>query len=299
MSPNIKVGVAGFSYPEWEGVVYPKAFKSAQRLARVAQMFDVVEINTSFYGPFRAASAREWCKAVADNAEFLFTAKLYRAFTHSPVAVMESTSAKTIRATEKDVSDVKAGLHLLAEQSRLGAVLAQFPISFHMTDENRAYLEKLATQFHEYPLVVEVRHASWNTPEILQWLAALGVGLCNIDQPLLGRAIRPGDAATSVVGYIRLHGRNYQNWFGETNVRDRYDYLYSLAELETWKTRAEVVAKKTEVTFVVANNHNFGKAAVNALELKQLLGEKDLRAPESLIAQFPALAKTTAPVDEI
>ena len=40
----------------------------------------------------------------------------------------------------------------------------QFPFSFHHTPENLARLEALLKTFHDYPLVVEVRHASWNDP---------------------------------------------------------------------------------------------------------------------------------------
>jgi uncharacterized protein YecE (DUF72 family) len=154
-------------------------------------------------------------------------------------------------------------------------------------------VEKLVSHFCIYPLVLEVRHATWNRPDILDWLAALGVGLCNIDQPLLGRAIKPAAEATSSIGYVRLHGRNYQQWFAETNVRDRYDYLYSSDELRGWKGRIEEVAAKTDVTFVVANNHNLGKAAVNALELAHTLSGKQVGAPAPLVASYPRLQEIT------
>lgn len=295
-SRDIKVGVAGFSYDDWAGIVYPSSLKSVQRLTYLAQYLDLVEINTSFYGPIKPATGREWCRAVASgNSTFVFTAKLYRAFTHSPTAVVEPTSARAIRFTEKDVVETKAGLDSLAEQGKLRAVLAQFPISFKLTDENRTHLEKLAQLFREYPLVAEIRHASWNQPEILKWLIGLHVGLCNIDQPLIGRAIRPGSIATGQIGYIRLHGRNYKQWFAETNVRDRYDYLYSESELTQWKERAEEVASKTETTFVVANNHNLGKAAVNALELSAMLRSDKVSAPASLIEHYPELRKIASP----
>lgn len=295
-SRDIKVGVAGFSYDDWAGIVYPSSLKSVQRLAYLAEYLDLVEINTSFYGPIKPATGREWCRAVASaNSIFVFTAKLYRAFTHSPIAVLEPTSAKAIRFTEKDLVETKAGFDSLAEQGRLGAVLAQFPISFKLTDENRAYLEELARRLREYPVVIEVRHASWNQPEILQWLAGLRVGLCNIDQPLIGRAIRPGSIATAQLGYIRLHGRNYKQWFAETNVRDRYDYLYSESELTQWKERTEEVASKTKTTFVVANNHNLGKAAVNALELSAMLRSDKVNVPPSLIEHYPELHKIASP----
>ena len=295
MSGRIKVGVAGFSYEDWAGIVYPSSLKSSQRLEYLAQFFDLVEINTSFYGPIRPAVGRDWCRVVASvNPDFVFTAKLYRAFTHSPAAVVEPTSAQTIRSSEKDVEGAKAGFDSLAREGKLGAVLAQFPISFKQTDDNRKYLEHLLRQFREYPLVLEVRHASWNQPEILKWLTDLDVGLCNIDQPLLGRALRPGSSATSGIGYIRLHGRNYKQWFAETNVRDRYDYLYPENELQQWKERAEEVASKTETTFVVANNHNLGKATVNALELMAMLERRKVKAPATLIEHYPELKKITA-----
>jgi uncharacterized protein YecE (DUF72 family) len=292
---NIKIGVAGFSYKDWAGIVYPSSLKAVERLEYLARYLDLVEINTSFYGPIKPATGREWCRAAGSaNPGFVFTAKLYRAFTHSPIAVVEPTSAKVIRFTEKDVAETKAGFDSIAEHGKLGAVLAQFPISFKLTDENRSYVQELAQRFREYPLVLEVRHASWNGREVLEWLADLRVGVCNLDQPLLGRAIRPGTAATAEIGYIRLHGRNYKQWFAETNVRDRYDYLYSEEELAQWKERTEEVAAKTETIFVVANNHNFGKAAVNALELRAMLEAAKVKVPPSLGQHYPELAKIAA-----
>ena len=289
---SIKIGVAGWSYKDWQGIVYPPSLKANARVGYLAQFLDLIEINTSFYGHIKPAVAKEWCRMAAGaNPKFTFTAKLNRAFTHSPVAVVEPTSAKTIRPAASDEQDAKAGYDALAEENMLGALLAQFPISFKCTDENRAYVEQLVQTFRSYPLVLEIRHSSWNQPEVLGWLQGLQVGLCNIDQPLLGRAVRPSAHATSAVGYIRLHGRNYKQWFAETNVRDRYDYLYSTEELAKWKDRALEVAGKAETTYVVANNHNLGKAAVNALELIAMLEGRKVQAPPTLVSHYPELEK--------
>jgi len=93
---------------------------------------------------------------------------------------------------------------------------------FSQLARDREYLVGLHRRFREYPLVLEVRHASWAMPEVLDLLAELDIGLCNIDQPLFKRSIKPGAEATSPVGYVRLHGRNYQTWFAErANVRER------------------------------------------------------------------------------
>jgi uncharacterized protein YecE (DUF72 family) len=291
---QVYVGIAGWSYKDWEDVVYPATLKGAERLAYLSQFFDLVEIDTSFYRPITPSMGQQWCRAVETvNPNFVFTAKLYRAFTHSPASEVEPTSAETIHATRADELHAKAGFDSIASRGRLGAVLAQFPISFKSTNENRKYVEKLVSHFSIYPLALEIRHASWNEPRILDWLVGLGVGLCNIDQPLLGRAIRPAAEATSSIGYIRLHGRNYRQWFAGTNVRDRYNYLYSERELEEWKSRTEEVAAKTKVTFVVANNHNLGKAAVNALELAHMLSGKKVGAPAPLVASYPRLQEIT------
>jgi len=291
MSGTIKIGVAGWSYDDWQGIVYPENLGSKLRVEYLAGYFDLIEINSSFYGHIRPTVGKQWCRMASGvNPRFTFTAKLNRAFTHSPIAVVEPTSAKTIRPSPTDEKDAKAGLDSIAEQGMLGALLVQFPISFKCTDENRAYVEKLVSQFRKYSLVLEIRHASWNQPEILAWLTGLNVGLCNIDQPLLGRAIRPGSEATSAIGYIRLHGRNYKQWFAEsTNVRDRYDYLYSPKELEGWKGRVLEVAGKTKETYVVANNHNLGKAAVNALELLSMFSGRKVKVPDSLCEHYPEL----------
>jgi len=287
---NIKIGVAGFSYKDWQGVVYPPSLKPNGRIEYLAQFLELIEINTSFYGHIKPAVGKQWCRAAQSvNPKFVFTAKLNRAFTHSPVAVLEATSAKTIRPGVTDEQDAKAGYDSIAAEGMLGALLAQFPISFKRTDENRDYVERLAGRFRSYPLVLEIRHASWNEPDVLRWMEGLGIGLCNIDQPLLGRAVGPSAHATSVVGYIRLHGRNYKQWFAETNVRDRYDYLYSTKELTSWKERALEVAEKAQTTYVVANNHNLGKAAVNALELMAMIEARKVKVPATLVPHYPEL----------
>jgi len=180
-------------------------------------------------------------------------------------------------------------LDSLAAEGKLGALLIQFPVSFKNTSLNREYLEQLLRQFIEYPRVVEVRHESWNQPETLAEFMRHNVGFCNIDQPLLGRSLAPTEHVTSGIGYVRLHGRNYEQWFDNDNRNDRYNYLYKPAELEKWKEKVEIIAHRAESTYVIANNHFQAKAAVNALELRHLLDGKKVRAPETLVKNYPEL----------
>jgi len=292
---DIRIGIAGWSYKDWKGIVYPEARKDAPPpVEYLAQFFDLIEINTSFYGHIKPAQGKLWSQQAASvNPRFLFTIKANRAFTHSPIATVESTSASTIRFQEEDVRLAKEGYDALASEGRLGALLFQFPISFRNTPENREHLDRVIRMFTEYPLAVEVRHASWSDEGTLEYLTQAGVALCNIDQPLLGRAVRPAEHVTSRVGYIRLHGRRYDQWFDPEKPSDRYDYLYSVQELAGWKGKIENVARKAEITFVVANNHFQGKAPANALELKHMITGQRVKAPKILVDHYPRLEDIT------
>jgi uncharacterized protein YecE (DUF72 family) len=326
---DIRIGTAGWSYKDWDGIFYPPGTSSSMSsgmsrrkqhpLEYLARFFDTTEINTSFYGPLKPEWAKLWCRKVAAvNKNFLFTAKLYRAFTHSPIAVMEPTSAATIRPTDEDEARTREGLDAIASEGRLGALLIQFPVSFKNTSLNRDYLERLLRQFIEYPRVVEVRDSSWNNPATLAAFAQENVGFCNIDQPLLGRSLAPTEHVTSAIGYVRLHGRNYEHWFADqasadqgsadqssagqgsdTDRRnDRYNYLYNQRELEGWKERIESVAERAHTTYVITNNHFESKAGVNALELKAMITGKRVQAPPTLIEKYPDLRNIADPAED-
>jgi uncharacterized protein YecE (DUF72 family) len=295
---SVHVGTAGWSYKDWEGIFYPSGMqhRKIHPLEYLGRFFDTTEINTSFYAPLKAELAKLWCRKVAAvNPGFRFTAKLYRAFTHSPAAVMGPTSAATIRPTDEDESRTREGLDALAGEGRLGALLIQFPISFKNTSLNREYLDRLLRQFIEYPRVVEVRDSSWNNAETLASFRQNNVAFCNIDQPLLGNSLPPTEHVTTPLAYVRLHGRNSDQWFDSDNGNDRYDYLYKTKELQDWKQRIENVAQKAQTTYVITNNHFESKAGVNALELKAMVTGRRVLAPPTLIEKYPELRRVADP----
>jgi uncharacterized protein YecE (DUF72 family) len=285
-SHTLRIGPAGWSYPDWAGYVYPsprpKEFHEATYLA---EFFDTIEINTSFYQPLRPEHATNWIDRVAANPRFVFTAKLWQRFTHDVVFAPPG-------ATAADEHAVRAGFDILRAANRLGAVLLQFPFSFHRTKETVAYLSAVLKRFADYPLVVEVRHATWNSPETLALLREHNAGICNIDQPLIGRSLPPSAQATSPIGYIRLHGRRYDTWFSDDAAipaHERYNYLYSPEELAPWVTRVRKITEHARNTFVVTNNHFQGKAVVNALQLVSILKGTKVKVPEALRQHYPQL----------
>src|ERR1700694_5541860 len=291
--PNdVRIGTAGWSYKDWDGIFYPSGMqqRKVHPLEYLARFFDTTEINTSFYGPIKAQLAKLWCRKVAEvNPRFLFTAKLDPPSTHSPNAVMEPTSAASIRPTDEDEFRTREGLDVLASEGRLGALLIQFPVSFKNTSLNREYLDRLLRQFIEYPCVVEVRDSSWDNAETLAAFAQKNVAFCNIDQPVMGRSLAPTEYVTAPIAYVRLHGRNYDQWFDSDNRNDRYNYLYNEKELVGWEERIENAAEKAQTTYVITTNHFESKAEVNALELKAMVTGKRVAAPPTLVQKYPEL----------
>lgn len=282
----LRIGPAGWSYPDWAGFVYPsRRAKGFHEAAYLAEFFDTIEINTSFYQPLRPEHAAQWIARVAANPRFVFTAKLWQRFTHDIRSTTTAASASEERA-------IRAGFDVLCAANKLGAVLLQFPFSFHRTAETVAYLSALLKRFTDYPLVVEVRHATWDSPETLELLHTHGASFCNVDQPIIGRSLAPSARTTSPVGYVRLHGRRYDTWFSDDAkipAHERYNYLYSAEELAPWVARVRKVSEQARETFVVTNNHFQGKAVVNALQLISILKGAKVKVPEPLRRQYPQL----------
>jgi uncharacterized protein YecE (DUF72 family) len=276
----LRIGPAGWDYQDWQGVVYPPGLKGTDRLTFLAGLFDAVEINVTFYRPIAPHLSERWSQAVADFPDFRFTAKLLNVFTHER------------RLPDKEVGEFQAGLLPLMASGRLGVLLAQFPYSFHNTEENRAYLGSLKTTFGEFPLAVEVRHRSWQQRPVREFLAELGLDFCNIDQPQVSYALGKTAWATGPHGYLRAHGRRREKWFEFGDDRQaRYDYLYPPAELAELADRARELLNKAREVYVIFNNHPRGQAVANALEMAHLLTGRACQPPPTLVAAFPRLAE--------
>ena len=278
---NYFVGPAGWAYDDWKGIVYPRAMPSSYHpLSFLAQFFDTVEINSTFYHPATPNTSTAWLRHVAANPRFVFTAKLWERFTHH----------REHPFTEAEVDRAKEGLRPLVEANKLGALLIQFPWSFKRTTENRTWLARVTEAFSTYPLVLEVRHASWNTPEVFASLKERHIAFCNIDQPLFKDSLAPSQTRTAPVGYVRLHGRNQQDWFREGTGRDeRYNYLYTTTDLQSWARRIRAIGQQADTVYVITNNHYRGQAVVNALEIEQALGKTDFVIPQHLLDEYPRL----------
>ena len=275
----IRFGPAGWDYPDWRGAVYPRrARRGFDPLEYLSRWFDTVEVNSTFYRPQRPAVAHAWCERVAARPSFRFTAKLWKRLTHE----REAYGAE-------EIESARAALDAMHEHGRLGAVLVQFPWSFRRDAAALEWLHDLVSALAGLPLVLEVRHASWNVPDTYAELAERGVGFVNVDQPLFRSSMKPSAVATAKVGYVRVHGRNYKDWFREKAGRDaRYDYLYTADELAPWARRTRAIAElpRVEDVYVVTNNHFEGKAVANAAMLRSMVEDRRVEVPPDLAARY-------------
>ena len=275
------IGTAGWSYKDWEGIVYPeKKPQGFHPLFLLARYINIVEINSTFYRPPAIRMSLSWIKKVADFPDFIFSVKLHQVFTHERKDF-----------SQKDVDEFKFGIEPLRVKNRLASILIQFPWSYINTGAHTDYLVNLFKLFEDFPLALEVRHSSWDTPDFYSLLSEYKVCFCNIDQPVFRNSIRPSSITTNPdFSYVRLHGRNYENWFKKDAGRDeRYNYLYAKEELEDWIKRIKELGNKSQKIFVITNNHYRGQALANALQIKNMITNEKLEIPFPLIKQYPVL----------
>jgi len=276
---RVFVGVAGWSYDDWEGCVYPARIQS--RLSFLSSYLNCIEINSSFYRPLQPFLASRWARITPGKSSFRFTVKLWQRFTHHWEDAYDAS----------DVRAFKEGLKPIDAEGKLAALLLQFPFYFRKDSGTVEFLKRLSDDFSEYPRVIEVRDASWDSPGSFDFFRSLGLNIANIDLPLTRKTFRSPVAVSGSLGYLRLHGRNASAWFSKEATRDqRYDYLYSDKEMEAVEERVRRLAEVSSILFVVFNNHFRGKAVVNSLEMLFRLLRRPIDVPGDLVNTYPQLA---------
>jgi len=284
----MRVGTSGFSFDDWRGAVYPERLPRAQWLPYYEQHlgFNALELNYTYYQMPVPRTLEGLVRKTTHH--FRFAVKTHRSMTHD---ILQHHRPLTDHPSAFEA--FREGITPLAQSGRLSCVLAQFPYAFRNTPEARAYLERVMDRFREIPLVVEFRHRSWVSPDTLERLRARQVGVCSVDEPQHANLMPWVGEVTSALRYVRFHGRNAHAWFG-TSTAERYDYLYSDAELRELRTRLMPHPPSVQQALVFFNNCHAGAAAKNALRFKELLREDGLapqeraeratRAPASLFS---------------
>lgn len=279
---KISFGVAGWSYPDWEGIVYPPHVH--ERLRYMAEYVDLIEINATFYRPPSARDSASWLKQTVAKEKFFFCAKLHQDITHR--GIIEPDMVRSFHE----------GLQPLIESAKLRHLLAQFKFDFDDTPAHREHLKRIRDSFGDMGnITVELRHKSWQTDETLRFLESIGVTVANLDYPLAGNSFSMRECMVGTHRYLRLHGRNRAAWFSRAAGRDQtYNYYYSDAELGDIAGRAAALAESASSLVIVANNHYQGKEVANILKLKAMILGRKLPVPPGLKTKYPELKEIDA-----
>jgi uncharacterized protein YecE (DUF72 family) len=289
---SIRIGTSGWHYPSgrgtWNGIFYPRRGDRARgfdELRFYAERFNAVEINTTFYGQPKASVTMDWARRTPDG--FRFAVKLYQKFTHPAMA------ADTSPLGASDVDAFKAGVEPLAAADRLGPLLAQFPASFKDGEHSRAHLDWLLRTFGEYEVAVELRHRSWSdrSNDISALLATHHAAWAQIDEPKFRSSIQQGiQPPNTRLHYLRLHGRNAKTWWQHDQAEDRYNYLYSEAELKPFADVLRSARARVRAQYLFLNNHFAAQAVADATMLRHMLDEPvEAPMPEELVGRYPML----------
>lgn len=259
---TVLIGTSGYDYLEWRELFYPRDLPREEFLAFYALSFPTVELNFSYYRMPAAGGMAAMLRRAGETLDF--SVKAHRSLTHDiDPACWKERAAEYRRA-----------LKPLAQAGRLGAVLFQFPSSFHYEPDRRKYLDALLRELADLPAVVEFRNPAWQNTRVYDALRSRGTGICVTDMPDLRGLPQSADVATSDRGYIRFHGRNGRAWWG-SDAAERYNYLYTPEELEGWERRIRCLRAQVRSLRIYFNNHRAAQAARNAKMLQKLVEERE------------------------
>jgi uncharacterized protein YecE (DUF72 family) len=301
---SVRVGICSWADPALieAGTFYPKRSMSAEaRLRFYAGVFDVVEVNASYYAIPDVLTVRRWAERTPPG--FVFHVKAWSLMTGHhprpqtlPAEVQASLPARARRSRRGEIlaDDVpaegvdaafrlfRAALRPLEEAGKLGYVLFQFAPWVHFDTTRLDYLASLPARLPGWSVAAEFRHRSWfpdHADETLRALREARLAHVVTDAPAVGGAMPHVTAVTAPTSVLRLHGRNADGFLRqlrgeEPAVREKYDYLYSDAELAALVPEIGGLAAESEEVFVSFNNNNRDYPVRNALALRRLLGQR-------------------------
>jgi uncharacterized protein YecE (DUF72 family) len=238
----VRVGTSGWNYDDWRGRLYPEGVGPSRWLRRYAEVFNTVEVNSTFYRLASREGVKRWVEQTPDGFEFAVKASRYL------------THVKRLRDIGQGVERFYERIEPLVEPGKLGPVVWQFPATFRRDDELLAgALPLLPRGRHCF----EFRHESWFTKAVYELLGRHGAALVIGDHPRWPFQARE---LTTDWTLVRLH-------HGRRGRRGNY----SERELEEWTRRIAQWRRRADV-LVYFNNDWEGFAVENALALKRRLG---------------------------
>ena len=261
----IRVGTCAFT--DHEGF-YPPALPQGERLGYYARHFDLVEVDSTFYGLPRPSTLARWVEATPEG--FTMDIKAERRMTGH-------VRGMTLRDQLAACREFQDRFDAFSRSGRMGYVLLQFPPWLRLGTEAMQALRSLRQELAAFKVSVEMRNRSWyhgGGEELLGLLREIGAAHVVADEPQVGQGSVPLVAAvTDDVSILRLHGRNAETWYvrGQSS-QDRFYYLYSQEELVALRRTAEVLQESAQEVHVLFNNNHGDFAIRGALSMREMLG---------------------------
>lgn len=279
---------------------YPDGLPAHARLAYYAERFSTVEVDSTFY----RVPTREMVQGWADRTPpgFVMHVKAFGLMTRHPVRLeqlppelREGMPLDARGRVDRPPPERRAivfrefleVLEPLRRAGKLGGILFQLPPYLVPRPSVFDYLEWARDQLAGDEMLVEFRHRAWfeesRRAELLRWLEERRISYVTVDAPKIDAANVPQTlvAATGPLAYVRFHGRNAGTWNARGGgAAQRFDYLYSEAELEGWVEPLHELAGAAEQAYAFFNNNNqtdgVAQAPAGALLLRRLLEEHDV-----------------------
>lgn len=258
---KIKIGCQGWNYPDWvtkagdETVFYPRGTKPNEMLALYAEVFDTVEVDSTFYAVPTAATIENWYKKTPEN--FTFSLKMPQAVTHEHL-LRESSFPIVTEFCER--------IRLLEE--KLAVVLIQLPPHFEANKENALALKNfLAWLPQDICFSIEFRHRDWLVDWTFEELKKNNVALCLVEGNWIPREMMFESIGKTENDFA------YIRFMGERDLV-RFDKIYRAgdANLQMWKSEIEKIKAKT--VYIYFSNFYEGHAPESVNKLKRLFGQE-------------------------
>jgi uncharacterized protein YecE (DUF72 family) len=279
------------------GRFYPREARTAEaRLRYYATQFPLVEIDSTYYALPAERTAQLWVDRTPQN--FVFNVKAFRLFTghHAQPSALPADLRDALQPNEKsilyyrDLSDevrrelwqrFRSGLEPLRHSGKLGAVLLQFAPWFVFGRERMDHILHCADMLDGYQLAVEFRNKSWfgekTRDKVIAFEREHKLAHVVVDEPQDFSSSIPQvwEVTCPELAIVRLHGRNREMWTrkGLATSAERFNYLYSAAELNALAEPVKEIASRARRVHVLFNNCHDDKAQRNATQFRQLVAD--------------------------
>ena len=245
-----RIGCSGWSYSSWKGPFYPPNLENSDWLRFYSQIFDYVEIDSSFYSIPDQFIVKNWFKKTPEN--FGFTAKFPKTVTHD----------KYLVEVEEEVELFLEHMQPLRDKTL--ALLIQLPPSMEIMPGLEGLRNLLPLLDNRFRYAVEVRHHSWFQDLAYNFFADNDI--CLVWSQLA--KLRTPPIVTTDFLYVRFIGDRSidEKDFGQIQ-KDR------VLEMKKWANQIRKVdtgmgkgkEKEVSLAMIAANNHyaGFGPGTVN------------------------------------